>query len=176
MTDFDSSTSLVNGHTQSASGSVSNPNVYVDQTAVGAGVFAARDLLPTNWILSFEGPTIAADHPVADLDEGGVLFQTAPDEYQLIKPPGVLVNHSCEPNAAVLNGRHLIALQAVEEGEELRYDYSTTMDENEWTLDCECGASSCRGTVEDFHQLPESRRQTYLDLGIVVPFIADAYA
>ena len=153
----------------------SNPNIYADKTTVGTGVFATRDLPPTSWILTVEGPTLSGEHPVTDLDEQGILLQTGVNEYITPKPPASLLNHSCEPNAGFVKDQHLVAIRPISAGDEIRFDYSTTMDEDNWTLDCQCEAPSCRGIIGDFADLPEDRRQEYLDLGIVPSFIARQY-
>ena len=166
----------MNAIVDSASGtSLNGPvdrNVYVDETDVGRGVFAARDLGPVSWILTFEGPRIGRSHPLVSSDEMGNLLQIDDDRYLLPKPPGIFVNHSCRPNAGIVEGVHLVALRRIRAGEEIRFDYSTTMDEDNWTLACRCGASSCRGQVEDFKKLPAAVQQEYLGQGIVSPFIA----
>lgn len=150
-------------------------NVYIDETDVGLGVFAARRLNPVNWILTFEGPRVASNHPLVANDEMGNLLQVDDDVYLIPKPPGVLVNHSCRPNAGIVNGIHLVAIRQIQAGEEIRFDYSTTMKEDDWTLECQCGASSCREYIRDFDDLPADVRQKYLDMGIVAPFIARQY-
>jgi hypothetical protein len=61
--------------------------------------------------------------------------------------------------------------QPISRGEEVVYDYSTTMWEEHWTMRCQCGESDCRRLVEDFPQLPDSLKQTYLREGIVQEFI-----
>jgi hypothetical protein len=57
-------------------------------------------------------------------------------------------------------------------GEEIRYDYSTTMDEKSFTMACRCGAPECRQVVEDFAELPAGIQQYYLSRGLVMGFIA----
>lgn len=150
-------------------------NVYIDETDVGLGVFATRRLSPVNWILTFEGPRIASSHPLVAHDEMGNLLQVDEDVYLIPRPPAALINHSCHPNAGVVNGVHLIAIRPIRAGEEIRFDYSTTMDEDSWTLECRCGASSCRERIRDFKRLPADVRQKYLDMGVVTPFIARQY-
>lgn len=150
-------------------------NIYIDETDVGRGVFAARDFEPWSPILTFDGPRVTGDHPVAVADEGGYLLQIDMDTYIVPRPPAVLVNHSCRPNAGIVEAVRLVAICPIRAGEEIRFDYSTTMDEEAWTMQCRCGAPSCRGVVKDFKYLPDEVKQRYLDLGIVSPFIADKY-
>lgn len=62
-----------------------------------------------------------------------------------------LINHSCEPNCysrvlKVDSTEHIVivASRDIEAGEELTYDYRFSSDED---LQCNCGAATCRGTV-----------------------------
>jgi hypothetical protein len=65
----------------------------------------------------------------------------------------------------------LIALKPIPAGEEIRFDYSTTMSEDHWTLECRCGEPDCRGLVKDFHLLPSVLQEQYVERGIVQTFI-----
>ena len=110
---------------------------------------------------------------------GKQLSETDPQrrsEHVQLDPPGVFLNHSCVPNTGVTDDRWLVALHEIAPGEELRYDYSTTMHENRWTMACRCGATDCRGLVTDFRLLSPVRQQHYLRLGVVQPFIVRALA
>lgn len=51
-------------------------------------------------------------------------------------------NHSCEPN---LDKDH-VALRDIDAGEELTIDYSQFSDKD-WSMECNCGAKSCKGVV-----------------------------
>jgi hypothetical protein len=61
----------------------------------------------------------------------------------------------------------LIALRDILPGEEIRYDYSTTMGAGCWTIQCLCGSKECRGLIADFHLLAAEIQSEYLRLGIV---------
>lgn len=81
----------------------------------------------------------------------------------LVEPgsPGWYLNHSCEPNAGV-SGPNVVAMRDLEPGEEVLLDYSLTLGNDEWTMECSCGAPSCRLTVGSFWRLPEETRRRYL--------------
>ncbi len=148
-------------------------NLYVDETDVGMGVFAARDLAPCSWILSFEGQLINMDHPLARLDEDGVLLQVGRSTYLMPRLPAALLNHSCEPNAGLFKDTHLVAIRRIAKGEQICFDYSTTMHENNWTLECACGTPSCRGVVEDFKTLSPELQEKYRGMGVVSSFVPE---
>ena len=83
----------------------------------------------------------------------------------------MLANHWCAPNAGIRQDRELVALRDIAPREEIRYGYSTTMDEKSFTMRCRCGAPGCRQVVRDFSELPEGLQQYYLSRGLVMSFI-----
>ena len=150
--------------------------VDIKACELGRGLLAGRDIPAGALILGLRGPRFEFDDPIHRRAEGANLLQTGQRTYILLDPPGVFANHSCDPNAGIRGNRRLVALREIREGEEIRFDYSTTMDEEMWTMPCRCGAATCRGTVADFKTLPLEIRRRYLALGIVQGFIARKYS
>lgn len=68
-----------------------------------------------------------------------------------------------------------VTLRNLAPGEEILWDYSTSMDEDSWTMVCQCSSPNCRGVIKDFRFLSPELQQHYLALGIVLPFIAEQY-
>jgi uncharacterized protein len=58
----------------------------------------------------------------------------------------IFSNHSCDPNIGVEGQIVFVALRAIRAGEELTHDWATT-DDDDYAMDCRCGAASCRGTI-----------------------------
>lgn len=52
-------------------------------------------------------------------------------------------NHSCDPNLGVRGEITFVAMRDIEPGEELTHDWATT-DDDEYSMECKCGASNCR--------------------------------
>jgi len=92
--------------------------------------------------------------------------------YICLEEPGSLVNHSCNPNSGIKFDKNLIAIKNIKKDEQVFYDYSTAMDEDSFTMQCDCRKPDCRKTVKDFKYLPADVRKKYLKLGIVQKFIA----
>ncbi len=146
----------------------------------GKGVFARQDIAPGELIVEFTGDTFTRDEYLRQVDMDNCHFlQIGEDVF--LGPSGKIddyFNHSCDPNAGVKERRGRIELVAVSDiapGEEITFDYSTTMDEDFWEMECRCGSPGCRGLVRDFRHLPEPLKRRYLDHGIVLPFIAKKY-
>lgn len=140
---------------------------------LGLGLFALRDFKAGELLFTFEGPLVGLEQAVAMGEREANVLQVAPQHYIDLQPPGIFANHSCEPNAGIRNDVEAIALREIRVGQEICFDYSTTMSERRWTMQCLCGTASCRGLVTDFHELPETLRERYLSLGIVQRFIVE---
>ena len=57
------------------------------------------------------------------------------------------MNHSCAPNTGY-RGLDVVALRAIAAGEELTLDYALMLNEHSASFTCQCGAPTCRGTVQ----------------------------
>ena len=150
----------------------SNETIFIDECAFGLGVFANRDIREGEVILTFGGPII----DFAETKRRGpwecMPLQIGQDQYFDTRPPGIFVNHCCEPNAGIRHDRDLVALRAIREGEQVFFDYSTTMEEQSFTMNCGCGTPRCRRVIADFSTLPREVQEEYLANGIVMGFIA----
>ena len=87
--------------------------------------------------------------------------------------PFVYLNHSCEPNLSVRGKREMIALRDIAAGEELTFDYSITVDELPWTMDCLCATPSCRKVVRAIQFLPPDMVASYLPY--INPYFVDCH-
>lgn len=69
------------------------------------------------------------------------------------------LNHSCEPNVGIKGQICFHAMTDILAGQELSFDYATG-DDDDWSMECACGADCCRGTVtgKDW-QKPELQRR-----------------
>lgn len=102
-----------------------------------------------------------------------------------------LVNHSCEPNLGLfpmrnavgeargtghdLGGLYLVARKNIAVGEELSFDYSTSMVDEPWDMDCACGETTCRGKIANFLDTPSSVQDGYARAGFLPEHVAAAY-
>jgi len=147
----------------------------VADSRTGRGLFAERSYTAGELIMHLDGPRYDRDDPIHQTDAGANLLQTGWRTYILLEDPAVFANHSCNPNAGITGNRHLIAIRPIEPGDEICFDYSTTMAENFWTMECRCGDPGCRKVVGDFRHLPREIQIRYLNLGVVQKFIASRY-
>lgn len=146
---------------------------YVADSPLGRGLFAGEPIAAGTEILRFTGPVLTLNEVRA---KGHVAaanaLQIGIDRYLYLDEPGRFVNHSCTPNAAVLHDTLLVAVCPIVVGEEIRFDYSTTISDG-WTMSCFCGSAACRTQVVAFQLLPEPLRLRYALLGQVQRFIVE---
>lgn len=142
----------------------------------GRGVFAGERIFAGEEILTFLGPLIRRRDmpPIHSQDED---YYLQVDDNLFLGPSGEIddyINHSCDPNSGVLfegETSKLVAIQTIRRGEEIRFDYSTTMYKPVLVMKCSCGSPICRGKVVDFIFLPEEIQAKYIALGIVPEYI-----
>jgi hypothetical protein len=151
----------------------SNPFV-VGPHPFGRGLFVVRNIEPGETVLRFRGQLI-------DFQRSGnprferYCVQVGPDTYTLTWAPERFINHSCDPNLGFRTERTLAAIRPITEGEELTFDYSTSMAEDSWTMECHCGTLRCRTTIGDFVDLPADLKAQYRLLEIVPDWLSPEF-
>jgi hypothetical protein len=55
-------------------------------------------------------------------------------------------NHSCDANLGMRGEITFVAMRDIRSGEELTHDWATT-DDDDYSVECKCGAPNCRKTV-----------------------------
>ena len=151
--------------------SASSELFCVGKSSLGRGLYARQVIEPGWMILEFVGPHVDFNGAMEKGETQCNVLQVDENLYIDIVEPGVLVNHSCQPNAGIVDSRRLVALQRIEPGSQITFDYSCTMGDSQWTMDCRCGTALCRGVVRDFEELPAHRQQHYVSLGIVQSYL-----
>jgi hypothetical protein len=151
-------------------------NLLMRETEKGKAVFANRDFSSGEFICEFTGATYTKDEYLRLHDPDNNHYLQIGDDLFMGPSNGAddLINHSCNPNCGLeyRDGTvRLVSIRNIKIGEELSFDYSTTMDEDCWEMECLCGDEACRKIVRDFKHLPEALQRRYIALGVVPPFI-----
>lgn len=129
--------------------------ISIRKTPVGKGIFARKQFRKSQVIGQMHGRLIQGDDYdpsyVVDMGKFGVLDPKAPFRY---------LNHSCEPNAALVEYPALDsgepstmwveATRTIREGDQITIDYGWPADA---AIPCQCGAAKCRGWVVDANQV-----------------------
>ncbi len=124
----------------------------------GRGLFASETIAAGAKLVEMSGQVYRVD----DLPEEGLAMQVGDDLW--LHSAGDLLddcgNHSCEPNAGFMTGEPILfALRDIAAGEEICWDYSTSIAHGEWSLECRCGAATCREIVRSWGELSITDRE-----------------
>lgn len=136
---------------------LSEVKVEVGSGPLGRAVYAQERIEEGEVVLSAWGPYV---------ERSAHSIQVAPDRHVHVASDMEFLNHSCDPNCGVLipleeEVIRVVALRAIEDGEELTIDYATFEYEIEFMPDCRCGAAGCRGRIDGYRGLPPERRAAY---------------
>lgn len=125
--------------------------------AMGRGVFATASIARGTFLVKCEGWLAAT----SELDDDWLAMQVGPDLW-LCSAGDCLdecINHSCDPNAGFVSGEPVLyALRDIAAGEQVAWDYSTSIAEMGWTLGCRCGSKNCRTIVRSWGELSHDER------------------
>jgi SET domain-containing protein len=165
------------GRTEGSDEEVTENRVVVRRARNGRGLFAARAFRKGQTIIKLAGRIM---HHDVLWDRGGRFadncYRFGPETY--LDPgegPAAFVNHSCEPNTAVVkrnNQLFLVAAAPIAGNREIVIDYSTILGNDDiWTMKCNCGRNTCRGRIRRFGLLPAELRERYTAGGFVPKYI-----
>lgn len=151
-----------------------NPEtVIVKDSKFGKGIFTTVDLPKKSVLFKITGKHLSFEETLKLGSNECYCLQVAMDKYIIPNYPFHLSNHSCHPNCGISRNMEFITLCDINKGEELCWDYSTSMMERHWTMQCDCGHHNCRHLIVDFDLLPSHIQETYLHIKIVLPFIVE---
>lgn len=148
----------------------------VGESHLGRAVYAAADFAEGQQIVKFTGRRFRADQvPALGRGASDRFVQITPDQY--LGPShriDDLINHSCAPNAGLRftdEGVFLIAVRPITPGDEITWDYSTTLTESNWHMICQCRSPECRRVIGNFETLPPERREWFRARNLVAPYL-----
>lgn len=154
-----------------------NPKVEIKETKkYGNGVFSLEKIKKGEIVsiigghiltISDENRLLKKENCVNDkwieISENFSIGPIRDEEITLMKH--VNINHSCEPNLGFKGQIFLVAMNEIEMGEEVTFDYAMCLSSNEnssseYKLKCLCGSKNCRGYVtENDWKLPELQKK-----------------
>jgi hypothetical protein len=148
----------------------------VGENHLGQAVFAGQAFARGDAIVRFTGRRFRADRiPSLMRGRSDRYVQVTPDHY--MGPSGRiddLINHSCAPNAGLRfasDGVLLVAIRDIAPGEEIAWDYSTTLKESNWHMICQCRAPECRRVIGNFATLSAERQEWFRSHNLVAPYL-----
>jgi hypothetical protein len=148
----------------------------VGDNHLGKAVFAAQAFEEDDRLIEFTGRRFrAARVPSLMRGQSDRFVQVTPEHY--MGPSGRiddLVNHSCAPTAGLRfadSGVFLVALRPIAAGEEISWDYSTTLAESNWHMICQCRSPECRRVIGNFATLSPERQEWFRARNLVAPYL-----
>lgn len=148
----------------------------VGENHLGKAVYAAVPFAEGDPLLEFTGRRFRAEQvPSLMRGRSDRFVQVTPEHY--MGPSGRiddLVNHSCAPNAGLRftgDGVLLVAVRDIAAGEEIAWDYSTTLRESNWHMICQCRAPECRRVIGNFASLDPDRQEWFRARNLVAPYL-----
>jgi hypothetical protein len=149
---------------------------YIAKSKHGIGCFASRPIKKGERIMLFKGPKITYAQTKTPFHRDHY-FQVGPNSFEGKTPNRRRpVNHSCNPNSKIIGREMLTAIHNIRKGEEITFDYSTTMYNDSATFRCRCGERSCRHVIREFRYLPEKTKYAYIKLGMVPKWLLKTLA
>ena len=140
----------------------------------GVGVFTTENLPAGSFICAGSGALIDYAGNLALGARECDPLQIGPDLYLSWGEPARLLNHSCEPNCGLrFDGQYsMFALRDLTVGEQILWDYSTSMGTDDaWRMRCACQSPSCRKVIGPFVEIPAEKQAEYKALNIVLPYL-----
>lgn len=145
--------------------------ISIRDSKTGKGLFATEHIPKSTVLLTITGRPVTFRESAAMGESQSYCLQVGDEEYIIPDMPFRMSNHSCEPNCGINNNLEFFSLTDIKKDEELLWDYSTSMLERYWTMECHCGSSVCRKIITDFDLIPPALQLRYISLEIVMPFI-----
>jgi len=157
---------------------------HIKTSAIGGkGVFSKKTIPKGSLIKTLSGEIVTEQQCLERLDDGQENYD---DPLQIEEGDTVMdrkyidldelsrtFNHSCSPNAGIRNLSDLIAMEDIQAGQEITYDYSTTVGRAEtlFAMECHCGSDNCRGVVGNIDTIPKACISKYLALDLLPAYI-----
>lgn len=133
----------------------------------GTGLFAAKAIVNGEIVAIkggyiFDSKTLAKVEATLGPAEIAVAdgFYIGPRSEQERDGSMIYTNHSCEPNIGIQGQIVFVAMRDIQPGEELTHDWATT-DDDQYEMQCRCGAKTCRGTISGQDWRREDLRKKY---------------
>jgi hypothetical protein len=114
------------------------------------GVFALQAINEGDLLALWGGKILSADEIDHNMENFTQQILQIEDGFYMMSPsmePSDCFNHSCDPNVGLTGQIGLIAMRAIQPGEEICLDYAMCDGSPYDEFECHCGSPNCRGHV-----------------------------
>jgi len=133
--------------------------IQVEQSKLhGKGLMATRDIEEGEFLGYVSGPIVEIRNFTKALSKK-TLDWIGVGRYTWINTDKSIfryINHSCNPNSALVSKRTVRAIKPIKKGEEVTMDYSLTEAEEGWYINCKCKSKNCRHKILRISELPKN--------------------
>lgn len=132
----------------------------------GLALIASQFIQAGEKLMAFDGPEYSWGHTTLNLPNKAPLFvrdhciQISEGHSRDSTGLARYANHCCDPNCGITERIWITAMKDIQPGTDLTWDYDMTED-NDWRMNCTCGAENCRGLIAGYRYLPQERREAY---------------
>ncbi len=155
-----------------------------DTKKYGRGVYAKENIDKGSVVYVLSGPTMTptdfAKMVNSDKEDIDDPLQVGKRTYINLDKVSDTFNHSCDPNTGLRKRSEMIAIKDIKKGEEVTFDYSSTIAPTEWKMKCGCGSKDCRKILSDVRSVPRKKIEYYKQNGVIQRYmklvLAEVYA
>jgi len=130
-----------------------NPKIKIKNSPIaGKGMFAKEDISKDEIIIKWGGEFFTTEEAKRKNKNDFLIIQIDEDLWSIEKrgeyEDDYFINHSCDSNTWMLDGRTFVARRDIKKDEEITVDYSLFESEDyisKW--ECKCGSSDCRKRI-----------------------------
>lgn len=130
-----------------------NPKVEIKNSFIeGKGMFAREDISKDEVIIKWGGEFFTTEESLEKNKNDFLIIQVDENLWSIEKrgeyEDDYFINHSCDSNSWMIDGRIFVARRDIQKGEEITVDYSLFESEDyisKW--ECKCGSSDCRKKI-----------------------------
>lgn len=135
----------------------------------GQGSFAKEKISKGNYITTLTGIPFKKEYIIQNDDP----LQIDENTYLILDHASKTINHSCDPNAGIRNKSDLYAIKEINVGDEITYDYSTTIgiDDTISHMICKCNSHYCRKNIGNVLTIPKAILFHYIACDVLPLFI-----
>ncbi len=143
--------------------SIINKKTYVSNSPnKGRGLFASKDIRKNELIGFLRGNIIRFEpRNMKDSLVGEHWLYIKKHTWLDVKSQEKYINHSCVPNAGIVGSVSVRAMRDIKRDEEIKIDYSTLEEDENWSMNCHCGEKKCRKIIRSIQFLPKRMYNSY---------------
>ena len=140
-------------------------NIYIGKSKLhGKGLFASKDIKKGEILFRIKGRKLnfLINNKKKAQMAGWNWIGIGKNKWIDPEGFGLYINHSCDPNSAILGTVTVVAMSNIKKDEEITSDYSLSEADIFWNIKCTCGSKNCRKIIKSIQFLPQNIFKKYI--------------